>query len=407
MPVINTNIAETTTITENGTYDVARYTTANVNVTFTPTSYRAFQIDNESGKLVNSTTNPWVPLPDRALDLESYCFYKAYQGTPANILSGVIDLSSLTEISGTGACQYMFKDCPGIIGVNLSSLAVVSGANACQSMFENCTSLTSINLSSLYSCNSKNKSIFDAMFKNCTNLQGSLDLSSLTVANGQYCFKEMFALCSGITSVDLSNLTTIGTTSYVCQYMFQNCTSLMSVDLSSLTTVSGYGCFHTFEGCSNLTNVNLASLSKLNGTLTLGSAFANCIKLKSLSFPALQTVSSTSSMDDMLLNIYDCTIHFPSNMQSVIRSQHFGGNNTVVLFDLPATNLLTGEDGINYSRNPKYDTQTALAWKIGAYGVTNFVPVFYTNGVTDPQVGDTIYSDSACTIAVTMINSIS
>lgn len=32
MPVVNTNIAETTNITQNGTYDVARYTTANVNV---------------------------------------------------------------------------------------------------------------------------------------------------------------------------------------------------------------------------------------------------------------------------------------------------------------------------------------------------------------------------------------
>jgi hypothetical protein len=85
---------------------------------------------------------------------------------------------------------------------------------------------------------------------------------------------------------------------------------------------------------------------------------------------------------------------------------NFGGTNTTVLFDLPATNTLTGADTNTYSRNPKYDTATALAWKVGAYGTTNFDPAYYTSGTTDPTVGTTIYSDSACTTAVTTISSI-
>jgi hypothetical protein len=44
----------------------------------------------------------------------------------------------------------------------------------------------------------------------------------------------------------------------------------------------------------------------------------------------------------MLPGVTGCTVHFPSNLQSVIGSwadvtEGFGGTNTTVLFDLPAT----------------------------------------------------------------------
>ena len=84
----------------------------------------------------------------------------------------------------------------------------------------------------------------------------------------------------------------------------------------------------------------------------------------------------------------------------------FNALNTTVLFDLPATYTLTGADSVTYTRNPKYDTATALAWKVGAYGTTNFTPAYYTSGTTDPVVSDTIYSDAACTTAVTTISAI-
>ena len=102
------------------------------------------------------------------------------------------------------------------------------------------------------------------------------------------------------------------------------------------------------------------------------------------------------------------TVHFPANMQSVIGSwsdvvNGFNGTNTTVLFDLPSTQPLTGADTNVYDRNPKYDTGSALAWKIG---IDNPEPVYYTSGTTDPAVSDTIYSDAACTTAVTTISSI-
>jgi hypothetical protein len=64
-----------------------------------------------------------------------------------------------------------------------------------------------------------------------------------------------------------------------------------------------------------------------------------------LSFPALKTTSFgsyTNQFADMLSGVTGCTVHFPSNLQAVIGSwsdvtSGFGGTNTTVLFDLPAT----------------------------------------------------------------------
>ena len=110
----------------------------------------------------------------------------------------------------------------------------------------------------------------------------------------------------------------------------------------------------------------------------------------------------------MLRGVTGCTVHFPSNIQSVIGSWAsvtggFGGTNTTVLFDLPATVTLTGANSVDYQRDPNYDTGTALAW----YNETDGYDVpFYTSGTSDPTVGTTIYSDSSCTTAVTTISSI-
>jgi hypothetical protein len=115
----------------------------------------------------------------------------------------------------------------------------------------------------------------------------------------------------------------------------------------------------------------------------------------------------------MCSGIPNITLHFPSNTQAAVETlvgysttAPFGATAGTVLFDLPATYTLTGADSNTYSRNPKYDTATSLAWKVGAYGTTNFTPAYYTSGLTDPTVGTTIYSDSACTTSVTTVSAI-
>lgn len=323
-------------------------------------------------------------------------------------LTGAIDLSSLTNANNY-SCGYMFDGCTGITSVNLSSLQTTT-AGACKRMFHGCTSLASINLNSLTAVSGSESCM--EMFSECGNLAGNIDLSSLkTAVNSSAGIGKMFQNCTSITSANLSSLTMVSG-NWVCQYMFDGCTSLASIDLSSLTTINdSSACQYMCQGCTALTgDINLYSLATISGAQSCGSMFART-NITSLSFPSLKTASVNTIFNSMLSNVTGCTVHFPSNMQSVIGSwtsvtSGFGGTNTTVLFDLPATNTLTGTDTVTYTRNPKYDTATALAWKVGAYGTTNFTPAYYTSGTTDPTVSDAIYSDASCTQSVTTITAI-
>ena len=240
---------------------------------------------SSNGELQKLTSSFTWSLPSSVTDISQYVMYYAFYGCTG--LTSV-DLSSLIMISGTSAMYYAFRDCAGLTSVDLSGLTTVSGITAMQSAFSNCTGLTSI------------------------------DLSSLTTVSG----------------------------STAMQYVFRGCTGLTSIDLSSLTTVSdGYGMNSAFQGCTSLTSVDLSSLTTVSGVYAMGYIFSNCTGLTTLSFPALTSTSfgsPTNQFNNMLSGVTGCTVHFPSNLQSVIGSWSdvtagFGGTNTTVLFDLPAT----------------------------------------------------------------------
>ena len=68
--------------------------------------------------------------------------------------------------------------------------------------------------------------------------------------------------------------------------------------------------------------------------------------IQTISFPALTSTGvgaeNKQNFDDMLIDCENVTVHFPSNLQSVIGNwtcviNGFSGTNTTVLFDLPAT----------------------------------------------------------------------
>lgn len=126
----------------------------------------------------------------------------------------------------------------------------------------------------------------------------------------------------------------------------QATTTLKSLSFPKLSSVTGnFALQRSFCGAAGLTSVSFPVLSVLSGYNAFSEAFSSCISLTSISFPALTSSSfgtRTNQFNNMLSNVTGCTVHFPSNLQSVIGSWSsvtagFGGTNTTVLFDLPAT----------------------------------------------------------------------
>ena len=294
---------------------------------------------NNQNKVVN--INSIIDL-DGAIDIEGNALDHAYYKNQA--ITGTVDFSSLEEISGTcgsysysGSCSSMFYGCTGITSVNLSNLARVTGYYACYCMFQNCTGITDIDLSSLETITSN---ACEYMFDGCTSLQ-TIDLSSLISITGPN--SCMFGNCTNLVSADLSGLVTVSGERGL-QTFFSRCPNITTVNLESLTNLTGpQACSQMFYD-SGIQSISFPSLSNINGNSVFGQTF-ELVNGVDVSFPALTSQSFgsyTNQFDDMFRYGNNNTVHFPSNLQSIIGSWQsvqdgFSGTNTTVLFDLPAT----------------------------------------------------------------------
>jgi hypothetical protein len=183
----------------------------------------------------------------------------------------------------------------------------------------------------------------DNCFASCTSLRTPPTFASVT-SSGQSGFSQCFYGCTSLTTAPtFANLTTINDNGLMMS--FYGCTSLTTAPtFSNLTSMTMMGLYNCFYNCTSLTGS--ITFTKLNsiGMQGLASCFYNT-KITSLSFPALTSTSFgsyTNQFNSMLSRVTGCTVHFPSNLQSVIGSwsdvtRGFGGTNTTVLFDLPAT----------------------------------------------------------------------
>lgn len=374
-------------------------------------------------------------------DVAAYVLKEAFQNIQTLT---TVEFTILEDISGRGACENAFAG-SSATSVSAPVLADISGYYAARNMFSGCTHLTSFSVPSLK--NISGNYAAENFLQNTTALTGTLDFSSLERITGSYALstalkgsyasglnfsslksitgnRAMNYCCQGnarLTSVDFSSLEVAG--SYALYGAFESCSNLTSVAIQSLVTIGTYGLVGFANRCPNLTSVSFDSLKYMQQSEALYYGFVDSTGLRNVYFPALIETTFGSSYRDqfgmLLSSVSGCTLHFPSNLDpqsgstalSVLGGYPtFSGSNTVLLFDLPATNHLIGADSMEYERNPKYDTQTTLAWRVLDTGtvsapVIDWTP-FYTSGTTDPTVGTTIYSDAACTTSVTTVTAI-
>lgn len=358
---------------------------------------------------------------------------------------------SFPSLYSAKCLNSIFSGCTNLKSIDLGKVVYLNADQVAQSMCANCTNLESINLSSLYSISTNNT--FRYAFQNCTSLK-TLSFNSLLEPWSSYpsitTFNNMLQGCSDVTVHFPSNLqSTIGTwNDTINGFGGTNTTVLFDlpvvtrVDLSIVTDITSYYELSN-TGFRNIESIDISNLRKITGNNALCSlasfspnvlnpeiSFDSLFNISSyycfqyiigsdtssgnnctFKFPALKEINNITSLNKMIYNKDGCTLHFPSNLDpqtgsTVISSLEtypdFGGTNTTILYDLPSTKPLIGVDTNTYDRNPKYDTTSVLAWRIG----DDWSTLYYTLGTTDPQVGDMIYSDSACTTVVTTIDSI-
>ena len=221
-----------------------------------------------------------------------------------------ISFPKLESILNSGL-KSAFSNNENLTSISFPSLTTIQ-AYSFDSTFSGCSGLTSVSLSGI--TESKNNSLYST-FYNCTSLV-SLDLSNLVTANASNSCKQLVYGCSSLTILNLDKLEELGSNAF--QYGCYRCTSLTSMSFPKLRVLDNSAMQYAFYGCTSLTT---------------------------LSFPALTSQSFgsyTNQFNSMLGGVTGCTVHFPSNLSSVIGSwssvtNGFGGTNTTVLFDLPAT----------------------------------------------------------------------
>lgn len=372
-----------------------------------------------------------LPSFEGVTDISDKLFYYAYEKTSGWDSSIVFD--NLLQITGAESFSHTFSYASGIVNCVFPSVVSITGNLAFSGCFERVSSLTSCTFPSLTTVGSY--AFYYAFTR--TNLT-TVDFSKITTIGGSYGFGNAFEYTPLTIMNWFPNLETV-TGNNVFAFAFRYCNNLTTADFAKLTTLTGFQCLGgMFMNCDYLTTVYLKELTTLTGQAALGSGFRQCSRLKELKFPSLHIANShqafenmcegnsnmtvwffaftpnsfgtqTSQFYQMFRSGSNNTVHFPISIQSVIGSwsdivNGCSGTNTSVLFDIVTS--LEGANSETYTRQEKNSTSTATAW------INNDV-LYYTSGISDnthgvnePQVGDTIYSDAACTTAVTTISTI-
>lgn len=336
-------------IYNNGVYDIAKYSNVDVDVgnteplvalsdgIYSPSEgYVGFDKVTVSieyniiyfGREVEDDTLSFMDtfsftLPSNITDLGDYalyeCFWSLYQN--ANSVLTSLNLSSLKHASGVYCCASIAEFSPYLAEVRLDNLEDVTGYSA----FSNAFSGNPYSVAS--------RPIFT-----------SVSLPKLVIISSDYAFNNAFKYNSALLSFDMGKVEVISGRA-ACYRMLEGCSSLTSVDVSKVEEITGINALaYAFSGCTALTTLSFNSLRVLTGDTALERCFSNS-GITSLYFSALTSNSfgeNTSQFNNMLRGCTNVTVHFPSNLQSVIGSwtsvaSGFGGTNTTILYDLSET----------------------------------------------------------------------
>ncbi len=268
-------------------------------------------------------------------------------GTNSNVATYTQIMTKVNQWGELGASKYSFAGCTKLTYVSPTISATASAAITDMSnMFASCTGLTSIDLSKF---DTSNVTTMESMFMNATGLT-TLNLSKLNTGNVQY-MQQMFYGCTGLTSLNLTNLDTSSV--IAMQNMFNGCSALKTLDLKDFNT-------------SNVGNmggmfVNASALQVLH----LGSEFDRFAGVSMFEGANALTAIIAQKVDAMELNAYAFD----------------NSSSNIILYVMNQTAETAYENATNYS--------TAL-------GADRIKPILALKGASKVVIDmGTIYNESA------------
>ena len=173
----------------------------------------------------------------------------------SNMFCYCINLSNIPEIS-LPKVENMFEtfyNLEKVQNITISNLHSVISMSRC---FANCSNLQSINFNN---CNVSNITNLWYTFGNCQNLS-SIDVSMFNVEKVTY-FDGIFEDCSSLIEITgLENWRPVSGNGFL--YMFANCTNLKNIDISNwkinIGNISNFA--NMFYNCNSLTNNDIYNI---------------------------------------------------------------------------------------------------------------------------------------------------
>lgn len=277
----------------------------------------------------------------------SAAFSSAFENTKQLLNFSAPNINMMSSYTGSSHFGGAFKN-SNIEYVNMSSrknVAAYAFSNVCQ----NCMNLISFDAGEIY-IPSGNSSIFAGAFNNCVNLVNFNVLFYPNTSGLQATTATIFNnTCRNCSSLETLNLSSWGGSVIDFESSSFGVIGNMCCDCSNLTSVNLFSRYRAFDGSSGNAFKNCYNLKTLELTSLWNAAISNGFRnvfassyITNLSFPSICDAINTCFVD-MLKNVSDCTVHFPSSMESTMNSypevlSGFGGTNTTVLFDLPQVN---------------------------------------------------------------------